>query len=73
MKKKDALRSLLISGAVLLFSSLMIFSAIKVRYPVQGALKSEFNIIAYSSADTIKRGEDGDFILTQAQPGPCHT
>jgi hypothetical protein len=74
MKNKDGLRFPLILAAVVLFSGLLVFSALTVRYAVQGAEKSEFDVLEYSLTHRIERGQNGDFTLTsEAQPGPCDT
>jgi len=74
MKNKNKLRFLLIFAAVLLFSSLLVFSAFRVRFPVQGEEKNEFNVIEYSLTHSIERGQDGGFALTPpAEPGACDT
>jgi hypothetical protein len=78
----------LILSAALLFSGLLVFSILRVRYDVQGAEKSEFNIIEYTLTDSIKRGQEGGFVFTsvsgdqdatgkgepaKATPEPCPT
>jgi len=69
MKDKNARRHLLIVGGILLFCALLLFSVLKVRFPVAAGEKSEFAVIEYSLTDSIKRGRDGKFVVTPAQPG----
>ncbi len=85
MKNQSRLRFLLMSGAILLFSGLLVFSIFKVRFSVQGAEKNEFNVIQYSLTDSIERRQGDTFTLTlldkpsgkgesgKTQPKPCPT
>ena len=83
MKEKSGLRLLLICGAALLFSGLLVFSTITVRYSVEGTEKDEFEVLQYSLTESIKRGQGGDFTFTSTSlkegepkttlPGPCDT
>jgi hypothetical protein len=88
MKTKNTSRFLVAFAGALLFSGLLVFSILRVRYDVQGAEKSEFNVIEYTLTDSIKRAEDGGFVVTslskeetasgQGEPGkgtpePCPT
>jgi hypothetical protein len=78
-------RFVLIAATVLLFSGLVLYSVLQVRFPVKGGEKSEFDVIEYSLTDSIQRGQDGVFTLTSAQetggkgepdgaqPKPCPT
>jgi hypothetical protein len=63
-------RFLLIAAGILLFSGLILYSLLQVRFPVKGGEKSEFDVIEYSLTDSIKRGQDGVFAVTSAQKSP---
>lgn len=64
MKTKNTSRFLVAFAGALLFSGLLVFSILRVRYDVQGAEKSEFNVIEYTLTDSIKRAEDDGFVFT---------
>ena len=53
----------LVLSAALLFSGLLVFSILYVRYSVQGAERSELDVIEYTLTDSIKRGQDGGFVF----------
>jgi hypothetical protein len=69
MREKGTRRFLLVLAGVVLFSGLLVFSVLKVRFPVAAGEKSEFAVIEYSLTDSVKRGEDGRFVLSAALPG----
>ncbi len=86
MKKTS--RFPLILSAALLFSGLLVFSILYVKYSVQGAERSELDVIEYTLTDSIKRGQEGGFVFTsvsgdedatgkggpaKATPEPCPT
>jgi len=85
MRRKETVRFSLILAVALLFAGLLVFSAFNVRYSVQGGERTEFDVIEYSLTDSIKRAQNGRFIVTavsadgkkegpsDAQPQPCPT
>ena len=62
MEKKNVLRFLFLFVAVILFAGLVIFSLFRVKYPVEGTDKNEFEVIDLTTTDSIRRGQDGDFL-----------
>ena len=66
MKNTSAVRFLLVGIGIAVFAGLLVFSALKVKFPVAGAERSEFDVIEYSLTDSIKRAKDGSLTFTVA-------
>lgn len=66
-KPHGLIRVLLIWGLAAIFVGLILFSILKVSYPVDSGRKNELTITELSLTDSVKRDKQGNLTVPQAE------